>query len=110
TNPTRKRGRPSLTRRVSVLARTFSTMRAVCLATVGLILAAVVTCHRTGYAHLATTDEKPSVSDRSPVDLALSPDERWLWTVNQTANSVSLVEIASEKTVAEIACGQRPSA
>ncbi|HVA51784.1 MAG TPA: cytochrome c peroxidase [Pirellulales bacterium] len=47
--------------------------------------------------------------DRSPVDLALSPDERWLITVNQTADSVSLVDVAAGKTAAELPCGRRPS-
>ena len=48
--------------------------------------------------------------DRSPVDLVLTPDEKWLLTVNQTANSISLVDLATSKVVSEVSCGQRPSA
>lgn len=48
--------------------------------------------------------------DRSPVDLVLTADERWLVTVNQTAGTVSLVDVAAAQVVAELPCGQRPTA
>lgn len=48
--------------------------------------------------------------DRSPVDLALTPDEAWLITVNQTSDTVSLVNIAEAAVADEVACGQHPSA
>ncbi|HVX15214.1 MAG TPA: cytochrome c peroxidase [Pirellulales bacterium] len=48
--------------------------------------------------------------DRSPVDLVLSPDETWLITVNQTADSVSVVDIAKQTVAAEVPCGHHPSA
>lgn len=48
--------------------------------------------------------------DRSPVDLALTADEKWLLTANQTSATVSLVQMSSGKVVAEVACGKRPSA
>ena len=48
--------------------------------------------------------------DRSPVDLVLTPDEKWLLTANQTSDSVSLVRIADGAVVAEVACGKHPSA
>jgi DNA-binding beta-propeller fold protein YncE/mono/diheme cytochrome c family protein len=48
--------------------------------------------------------------DRSPVDLRLSQDEEWLVTANQTADTVSLVEVASGRVAREIACGAHPSA
>ncbi|MCS6853112.1 MAG: beta-propeller fold lactonase family protein [Gemmataceae bacterium] len=48
--------------------------------------------------------------DRSPVDLVLSADERWLLTANQTAGTVSLVDLSTGKVVAEVPCGDRPSA
>jgi YVTN family beta-propeller protein len=48
--------------------------------------------------------------DRSPVDLVVSPDEAWLVTVNQTSDSVSLVDVAQGKVVAELPCGHHPSA
>ena len=46
--------------------------------------------------------------DRSPVDLALSPDQRWIVTTNQTSSTVSLIDTATAKVVDEIACGSHP--
>ena len=48
--------------------------------------------------------------DRSPVDLVLTPDEQWLLTANQTADSVSLIKVATGEVAAEAPCGRRPSA
>lgn len=48
--------------------------------------------------------------DRSPVDLVLSPDNAWLVTVNQTADSISLVDVAQGEVKAELHCGHHPSA
>lgn len=48
--------------------------------------------------------------DRSPVDLAFSPDGRWLVVANQTSDSVSLVRTDDGKVVSEVASGKRPSA
>ncbi|MGE0609372.1 MAG: hypothetical protein AB7O62_19935 [Pirellulales bacterium] len=47
--------------------------------------------------------------DRSPTDLVLSSDEHWILTANETADSVSLVEVASGKVVDELAVGKRPT-
>ncbi len=47
--------------------------------------------------------------DRSPVDLAVTPDGRWLITANETSNSVSLVNVASGQLVDEMACGSHPA-
>jgi len=47
-------------------------------------------------------------TDRSPVDLVLGPDESWLVTVNQTADSVSLVRTSDGKVLAEAAVGKHP--
>ena len=46
--------------------------------------------------------------DRSPVDLALSPDGRWIVTANQISNSISLIDTQASKLVAELPCGQHP--
>lgn len=46
---------------------------------------------------------------RSPVDVALSPAGEWLVTVNQTSDSVSLVDIASGRVLHEVAAGRHPS-
>ena len=47
-------------------------------------------------------------TDRSPVDLVLAPDESWLATVNQTANTVSLVRTSDGRVLDEAAVGKRP--
>jgi YVTN family beta-propeller protein len=47
--------------------------------------------------------------DRSPVDLVLGPDESWLITANQTADSVSLLRTTDGKVLAEITVGRRPT-
>ena len=54
--------------------------------------------------------QPPLDVDRSPVDVLLTPDEKHLLTANQTANTVSLVNVESGKVVAEVPCGKRPSA
>ena len=48
--------------------------------------------------------------NRSPVDLALSHDESWIATVNQTSNSVSIVRTADGVVLDELSVGARPSA
>jgi YVTN family beta-propeller protein len=48
--------------------------------------------------------------DRSPVDLAITPDGDWLVTANQTSGTLSLVRLADGAVMAETPCGQRPSA
>ncbi len=52
----------------------------------------------------------PEKKDRSPVDLVLTIDERWLLTANQGTGTVSVVETASGKVVAEVPCGEKPQA
>jgi YVTN family beta-propeller protein len=47
--------------------------------------------------------------DRSPVALALTPDEKWLVTANQTSGTVSLVDVQAGTVAAEAACGKRPA-
>lgn len=51
---------------------------------------------------------KANEPDRSPVDVALSPDEKWLVTANSTSASLSLVAI-DRGLVGEQACGAGPS-
>lgn len=55
-------------------------------------------------------EDRVAPSHRSPVDLLLTRDEKWLLTVNQTAPSVSLIDTATSQVVAEAPVGQRPSA
>lgn len=46
--------------------------------------------------------------DRSPYDLAISPDGNYVATANQIANTVSLIRTSDHQVVDEIACGQHP--
>ncbi|HEX4128832.1 MAG TPA: hypothetical protein VHZ24_02230, partial [Pirellulales bacterium] len=48
--------------------------------------------------------------DRSPVDLAVTSDDRWAVTANETADTVSLVDLVAGRVVDELPCGRRPSA
>lgn len=55
-------------------------------------------------------DEPPPASiDRSPVDLVLTPDEKWLVTANATSGSLSLASVSSGQVVSEVSCGEEPS-
>ncbi|MCP4784013.1 MAG: beta-propeller fold lactonase family protein [Fuerstiella sp.] len=47
--------------------------------------------------------------DRSPLQLAVSADGKWLYTANRTANSVSRIDVAARKVVAEIPVDAGPS-
>lgn len=47
--------------------------------------------------------------DRSPVDLALATDGSWLVTVNQTANTASLVRTSDGKLLDEVPVGKHPA-
>lgn len=58
----------------------------------------------------APADTGPREVDRSPVDLVLTADERLLITANETSNSLSLVDVAAGRVVAESRCGARPAA
>lgn len=48
-------------------------------------------------------------TEKSPVDLVLTPDELRVVTANQSANSLSLIDLASGRVLAEARCGDRPS-
>jgi DNA-binding beta-propeller fold protein YncE len=54
--------------------------------------------------------ESSSQRDRSPVDVAVVPGGKRLMTANHGTDSISLVDLASGKVVAEQGCGRRPSA
>jgi YVTN family beta-propeller protein len=53
----------------------------------------------------AASAEEPH---RSPVDLVLGGDGAWLVTVNQTANSASLVRTSDGQVLDEVAVGEHP--
>ncbi len=61
--------------------------------------------------NLANAEEASASApvDRSPVDLVLTPDETRALTANQTSNTVSLIDLAAGKVLAEVPCGDRPS-
>jgi DNA-binding beta-propeller fold protein YncE len=48
--------------------------------------------------------------ERSPVDLAIGPDDSWAVTVNQTSNSVSLVSLTDGRVLDEQPVGRWPVA
>ena len=54
------------------------------------------------------TAAPPADPDRSPGDLALSPDGRWALTANRTSASVSLIDLAEGKVAAEVEVGREP--
>ncbi len=47
--------------------------------------------------------------DRSPLQLAVSPDGKWLYTANRTSDSVSRIDLASGKVVGEFTAGRGPT-
>ena len=47
--------------------------------------------------------------DRSPVDLVISHDARWIATANQTSSTVSLVSLSDRSLWDEVSVGQHPS-
>ncbi len=59
--------------------------------------------------HAAPPDVRNRSIDRSPVDLAISPDQKWLVTANETSDTVSLVRMADRQVCDEIIVGQRPA-
>jgi DNA-binding beta-propeller fold protein YncE len=58
----------------------------------------------------AARAEEKAEADRSPVDLVLTRDGRWLLTCNQTSGTVSLIETATGKIAAEVPCGEKAAA
>jgi YVTN family beta-propeller protein len=66
---------------------------------------------QTALALLFTHPSQPTRADepnRSPVDLVLGPKDAWLATVNQTADSVSLVSPSDGRILHEITVGHHP--
>ncbi|MFK8114536.1 MAG: beta-propeller fold lactonase family protein [Rubripirellula sp.] len=61
-------------------------------------------------AELAQSGSPPPSVDRSPVDLARSPDGEWIVTANQISNSVSLIhkQASAWQLVDEVNCGEYP--
>src|SRR5687767_3091831 len=47
---------------------------------------------------------------RSPIDVAVLPGGRYALSANHTADSVSLIDLAEGKVLAELACGRKPAA
>jgi DNA-binding beta-propeller fold protein YncE len=61
-------------------------------------------------AALDPLSSNPTVRHRSPVDVIVLPGGRLALTANQTADSVSLVDLRAGKVVAEAPSGRRPAA
>ena len=47
--------------------------------------------------------------NRSPLQLDVSPDGKQVFTANRTANSISVIDVASRKVINEIAVGAGPA-
>lgn len=81
------------------------------MARVFFAIAAVVVVGRL-LGGVAADDATPAPAsdpvDRSPSALALTADERWLVTVNETSDTLSLIDVAAEKVVDEVPTGHRP--
>ncbi len=62
-------------------------------------------------AELSAARERPIPADvdRSPVDLAMTSDGRWIITANQVSDSVSLIRTADRVVVDEKTCGTYPA-
>ncbi len=84
-------------------------MRALTSTLFALACLAIVTTQLSAERPSAINPAPPQSIDRSPTDLAVTPDDLWLVTANQTANTVSLIDIKAGKIAAEVACGQHPS-
>src|SRR3984957_9686719 len=75
-----------------------------------LIAQSSLLCFTPSRAVVGAAETEKVEPDRSPVDLLLTRDGKWLLTVNQTSGTVSLIETESGKIRAEVLTGQRPSA
>jgi len=72
-----------------------------------------------GMAALALAAPEPAVAPkaspvaasahRSPADVAVSPDGRWALTANQSAGTVSLVDLETGLVASEVRTGDRPT-
>jgi len=72
-------------------------------------MAAVVAVTFSG-RRASSVEPTAPVTDRSPVDVVLTPDEQYFVTANQTSGTVSLVHCESGDIKAELACGRKPTA
>src|SRR5262249_20086583 len=81
------------------------------LAAAGLV--ALVAFAMSGAFHVplvAADAPAAATTDRSPVDLVLTSDERYLLTANQTSATVPLLRLDTGTCGADAPCGERPSA
>ena len=57
----------------------------------------------------AKTHEHSLVGFRGPIDVVLSPDGRYLISVNQLSDSVSLIDTLQRKVISEVKVGDHPT-
>src|SRR5262249_24233429 len=105
--PTRSVG----TRRMRSASRT-SGMRAMrsflfCASLCAVCLGCVFLHHLAAVPSAGTPKTQPY---RSPIDFAVLPGGKHLLTANHTADTVSLIDLAKGKVLAEAACERKPSA
>lgn len=89
--------------------------RVICFAICAIPLTVAGLSHHNGDifrvdANAHAEDGRESTSSKcSPIDLVLTSDESRIITVNQSANTISLIDLNVGKTLDEVACGHRPS-
>ncbi|MCA9145911.1 MAG: beta-propeller fold lactonase family protein [Planctomycetaceae bacterium] len=94
------------------MSRTFQSrsLTVVALISVPLVVAALLLSSPCCIAVDTTEKATPADNiDRSPLQLAVSPDGKRLFTANRTANSVSIIDIAAGNVIAEVPVGGGPN-
>lgn len=81
-------------------------MRTACFA---LMIVSFTATPRASFGEPSIDSPSQRVVDRSPVDVGLSPDGKWLVSANETSDSVSLVRVSDRKVVDELLLGDHPS-
>ena len=75
-----------------------------------LWLALVLSVVGAGFGRvLQSAPESKPEPHRSPLDVVVLPDGRRAVTANHTADSVSLIDLAPGKVLAELPCGKKPA-
>ncbi len=67
----------------------------------------LATCHAVEHSGSLQLD-RPAY--RGPIDLVIATDEAWAVTVNETSDSLTLVDLVSQRVLQEVACEGRPAA
>jgi YVTN family beta-propeller protein len=88
----------------------FKRMAVLILTTVGMLASGFFAGSAPSQAKTPSPASRSAGQDASPVDVILTPDEKWLLTANQGTDSVALVDVASGRVVSQAQVGHRPAA